>query len=172
MSTGRSSVLLVTAWATVACTPIAARVPLRGSQSAAESLIGEWRGEYKGVGVAGRQGSILFTLRSVGDTAQGAIYMEHKEAANAMMEYDARLSGHLQAPSTTALFIRFVAVEGSEVVGVLDPYRDPDCGCRLQTTFHGTLKGDVIEGTFESAGDGDHHLRQTGTWRVQRISRH
>jgi hypothetical protein len=35
------------------------------------------------------------------------------------------------------LTIRFVAVEGGEVTGELDPYRDPDCDCRAYTRFRG-----------------------------------
>jgi hypothetical protein len=31
------------------------------------------------------------------------------------------------------LAIRFVFVTSDEVSGVLDPYRDPDCGCTLTT---------------------------------------
>jgi hypothetical protein len=66
------------------------------------------------------------------------------------------------------LAMRFVFVTSDEVSDVLDPYRDPDCGCTLTTTFRGTLRGDVIEGTFHSEGDGFHHLPASGRWRVKR----
>ena len=51
--------------------------------------------------------------------------------------------------------------------GRLDPYRDPECGWELVTTFTGTLTGDTLEGTYQSF-----HTRSgeivTGTWRVKR----
>ena len=43
-------------------------------------------------------------------------------------------------------------------------------GCTLTTTFRGTLKGDVIEGTFRSEGSGMSHIPQTGRWRVKRYT--
>ena len=46
-----------------------------------------------------------------------------------------------------------------------------DEGCTLTTTFRGTLRGDVIEGTFRSEGSEFHHLPQSGRWRVKRSAR-
>ena len=37
--------------------------------------------------------------------------------------------------------------------------------------FRGTLRGDVIEGTFRSESSGFHHLPQSGRWRVKRSAR-
>jgi hypothetical protein len=97
--------------------------------------------------------------------------MEHEAAGGTTGNPDWRMPAHAEAPVNTPLFIRFVAVEGNQVIGVLDTYRDPDCGCQLITTFRGFLSGDVIEGTFESAGEGAHHLPQSGRWRVERLRR-
>jgi hypothetical protein len=64
------------------------------------------------------------------------------------------------------LRIRFVRVDGGKVSGTLQPYRDPDCGCSVYTTFEGTVEGDVIEGTFV-ARHADGPLFR-GTWLVMR----
>ena len=70
------------------------------------------------------------------------------------------------APSEV-LTIRFVRAEGGTISGSLDPYHAPDCSCILTTTFRGELRGDVIEGTFTTAGD-PMAERQPGRWRVTR----
>lgn len=171
MVTARSSLLIGALFFMSACVPVTSKIRVFGPENAIAGLVGEWRGDYSGSELTGRKGTIEFTLRSVGDTAQGAVFMEHEAPPNVTSDLDPRLPAHAQTPLTTPLFIRFVAVEGPEVVGVLESYRDPDCGCQLITTFRGRLQGDVIEGTFESNGDGLHHLPQTGRWRVQRVRR-
>ncbi|HEX9942437.1 MAG TPA: hypothetical protein VGG03_10500 [Thermoanaerobaculia bacterium] len=77
-----------------------------------------------------------------------------------------------QAPGEVArgpqpLTIRFIAVEGGQISGTLDPYRDPDCSCMVSTKFTGRLQGDVIEGTFTTRG-GLGYVPQEGRWQVMR----
>ena len=69
------------------------------------------------------------------------------------------------------LSIRFVLVNDAQVAGVLNPYKDPDCGCTLTTTFEGALRDNVIEGTFHSEGSHLGHIPQDGRWRVKRAKR-
>jgi hypothetical protein len=68
------------------------------------------------------------------------------------------------------LTIRFLAVEGGEITGELDPYRDPACECRACTRFRGRLHGDVVEGTFVTRTADDAGPVQ-GTWKVTRQRR-
>jgi hypothetical protein len=68
------------------------------------------------------------------------------------------------------LSIRFVFVSDSVVTGMLNPYRDPDCGCLLTTTFRGVLRGDEMEGTFHSEGSSNTHIPTNGRWRVKRFA--
>jgi len=129
-----------------------------------EALAGEWYGEYSNVGT-GRNGAIRMTLTQGGNTAYGDVLMFPAEARD-----DGRPES--QAPGEMArspqpLSIRFIAVEGGEVSGTLDPYRDPACSCMVSTTFKGRLKGDVIEGTFVTKGPPS-QLTQEGRWRVDR----
>ena len=65
------------------------------------------------------------------------------------------------------LSIEFVLVAGNQVIGTLSPYRDPDDGSLLTTTFEGRLEADIIEGSFMSR-DSDGRLTQRGSWRVTR----
>lgn len=150
-----------------ACAPVVSTTPVHGDAIAISRLDGEWKGEYSSA-ETGRSGSILFRLRAGADTAEGDVIMSPSQGANAdVAERRTAPSPAYGAPSPV-LTIRFVAVGGNEVSGALDPYRDPGCGCALSTTFRGTLRGDVIEGTFHSEGTGIHHLPANGRWRAER----
>jgi hypothetical protein len=150
-----------------ACGPLTASVPVLGTELSVSELIGEWRGEYQSEDT-GRHGTIMFRLHPVVDTAQGVVFMETKPHGAAP-----GLSQRLEPPATETvpLFIRFVVIEGGAVRGRLDPYKDPECGCTLTTTFDGRLQGEVISGTFASSGSGIHHIPASGRWSVTRVSR-
>lgn len=152
-----------------ACAPAITKTPVSGTPSATARLVGEWHGDYHSV-ESGRHGTIAFLLKAGADTAEGDVIMEpagesDPSTPNAPASWDALRATH------QPLSIRFVFVSNDEVTGALNPYRDPNCGCTLSTTFRGRLRGDVIEGTFRSEGDGFHHLPQSGRWRVKRSTR-
>jgi hypothetical protein len=154
--------------ATVGCTPVVMKTPVSGPAPAVSRLVGEWQGDYSSV-ESGRRGVIAFRLRAGADTAEGDVIMQSRvdydpSAPNASLPWDAMRTTHQQ------LSIRFVFVSDTEISGVLNPYRDPDCGCTLTTTFRGKLQGDVIEGTFHSEGSGISHIPQDGRWRVKRFT--
>jgi hypothetical protein len=67
----------------------------------------------------------------------------------------------------SVLSIRFVDYRDGQVSGALDPYRAPDCNCIVNTTFIGTIAGDVIKGTFTIRG-GQREVPVTGEWEVRR----
>jgi len=70
------------------------------------------------------------------------------------------------APIPEVLKIRFVRLEGGKLTGTLDPYRDHDSGSAVYTTFTGTLKDDISEGTLTARpADGRPY---SGTWRATR----
>ena len=151
-----------------ACTPLVLKSPVGGTPTDVSRLVGEWVGDYDSMD-SGRRGSIAFRLRAGADTAEGDVIMEPRNmtdpsAPDAAIPHDAFGSGR------QALSIRFVLVNGDEVTGVLDPYRDPTCGCTLTTTFKGTLRGNRIEGTFHSEGNSLGHIPQDGRWRVKRVT--
>jgi hypothetical protein len=145
-------IALVTPLLISACVRAISTVPVRGSEPAVAQLAGRWEGEYSSE-ETGRGGSITFQLRAGADTAEGQVVMTTRGDARSTPD---------------GLTIRFVVVHGDEVSGVLAPYPDPDCGCTLTTTFRGVILADVIEGTFETTGQGFHHPTQRGRWRVVR----
>ena len=152
-----------------ACSYVPSPVRMSGSRADLDLLTGEWSGTYETDG-GGRGGSILFRLTAGQDSARGDVLMvvhprnqPPSDLANARDPWTAELE------QSRLLSISFVRIEGGDVYGVLDRYTDPVCGCTLNTTFTGTLMGDVIEGTFRSM-----HLEEgsvtMGTWTVTRQS--
>lgn len=159
---------LLLAAALAGCAPALSRVPFFGGGAAA--LAGEWEGEYAGT-ESGRSGSIVFRLSAAADSAWGDVVMVPRTPAvpvrPAARPDDVAVVGE-RAPQPLA--IRFVRVDDERVQGALEPYRDPDCGCALTTTFTGRARGDVIEGTFVSRGHAE-TPEQHGKWRVVRRRR-
>ena len=106
-------------------------------------------------------------LRAGADTAEGDVIMQSHTDADPSVPDPSRASWDAARTNDEVLSIRFVFVTDDEVSGVLNPYRDPDCGCTLTTTFRGTLRGNVMEGTFHTEGSGISHMPADGRWRVK-----
>ena len=140
-----------------------APVPVEGPKEDVRALVGEWVGEYRSI-ETGRSGSIMFTLAAGSDTAFGDVVMVPKEPG--MIQHDAMPGAARQAQQV--LTIRFVRVVDGTVVGTIDPYPSPDCGCQLLTTFRGQLVGNRIEGTFTIHHSGHEMVAQKGSWWASR----
>jgi hypothetical protein len=82
------------------------------------------------------------------------------------------VNGRLSVPRKQLLTIHFVRKEGNRVVGLLDPYTDPACACRVTTTFQGAfLDGRTIEGTYNTISSELAHTPTRGQWKVTRAKR-
>jgi hypothetical protein len=144
-----------------------------GPRPGLSALVGDWSGEYTSP-ETGRSGSIAFKLEAGKDTAFGSIVMipraqYDRVSTGVPVEHPNVTGAALQRPGEL-LTIRFVRMEGSHVVGTLDPYRDPDCGCQLTTTFRGEFTSEsTIEGSFNSVGSEMSHLPTSGRWKVSRV---
>ena len=148
-----------------ACATVVSNVPVRGDPNTINKLVGSWEGVYSS-SATGRSGIISFQLRAGTDTAQGEVIMIPRSDRDQMISPDEVLRRRT-APAEL-LTIRFVAAEDDKIVGMLDPYTDPVCGCILSTRFIGRLRGDDIKGTFTSTGSEIFHGTTTGTWSVRR----
>ncbi len=157
------------AGALIACgTPTPGPMPISGTPADIAALEGEWSGEYHSYVESGRSGTIHFRLVAGQDTARGDVLMHiaGRETADALPRHDPWVD---VAPARI-LHVTFVRAAGSTLYGRLDPYSDPVCGCEVETTFTGRVRGDLLEGNFISQ-----HLngadRIEGRWRVLRSSR-
>jgi hypothetical protein len=160
------SVLLLSAAILASCTAAPPpTVPVAGSPADLSSLSGEWSGGYSSA-ATGRSGTIRFLLEGGAGAAFGDVTMI-PAGLNRSLEPANRRAGGGATAAPTALAIRFARVEDGKISGMLEPYRDPDCGCVLSTTFTGTVRGDTIEGTFVSRGGGA-HATASGVWKVTR----
>jgi hypothetical protein len=137
-------------------------VPVAGSDAGA--LAGRWQGEYSSAST-GRSGSIVFELKAGDRVAHGDVLMV-PQAAGADAS---KLPGTSDTLSTMpqVLNINFVSSSGGVVTGTMDPYRDPECDCEVQTTFVGSVSGDTVEGTFTTTPSGAAQVT-TGRWKMTR----
>ena len=141
-----------------------APVSIEGTSTSLSSLTGKWMGQYESA-ATGRSGSIIFNLRPDGQTATGDVMMFSRIIRE---PYDPNRPAYAAgSPSAQVLKITFVRAAGGEIHGKLDPYKDPDNGSTLNTTFSGKQVGDSIEGTFESWSSNTVGP-QRGTWKVKR----
>jgi hypothetical protein len=133
-----------------------------------EILAGRWRGSYS-TSSEQRRGLIEFTLSATEEQASGDVLMIAEGSRVPYRPYppgDPRL-GPIDAPYTQLLTIRFVRAEAGQISGTIASYWDPDRQCQATATFHGSVQGHVIEGTFTSiCEDGVRQLR--GRWRAAR----
>jgi hypothetical protein len=141
-------------------------VRLQGEPASIARLAGRWTGEYWN-GAGGRGGSLGFSLRSGSDSLYGDVTMldprgHQLRAADPM---DVHM---LHVLSPTQLRIDLVIAQGDSVRGVLEPYISPDCECAVSTTFYGQLRGDRIDGRFETRNGG--RQRAEGKWELTRRS--
>jgi hypothetical protein len=128
-------------------------------------LRGEWQGEYSSA-QSGRSGTIVFRLDATTDTARGDVVMVPLDPTGPQPDPGNIPTKMMVRP--TPLTISFVRAGNGEVTGRLDPYRDPECGCLLITTFTGRVNGDVVEGTFVSFHQ-EMGRKVEGKWRADRV---
>lgn len=135
-------------------------------------LVGNWTGEY-GSEDTGRTGDISFILRAGEVAAFGRIEMVARESENTIVTpIGPMVNGSLAIPASQLLRIHFVRKEGNRVVGLLDPYIDTGCACRVTTTFQGAfIDGRTIEGTYNTISDELAHVSPGGRWKVTRAKR-
>lgn len=150
------------------CASRKSEIELTSSDFDLNPLVGEWRGNYSS-SETGRSGTISFTLRAGESAASGSVLMLPR--SDSSLAARAAAAEALPPGSRQVLTIHFVRKEGNNVVGTLDPYRDPDCGCQVSTTFQGAFRDrGTIEGTYTTVPSQPGSV-STGHWRVTRVKR-
>lgn len=135
------------------CAGVSPPIQLESPPADVEALVGEWAGEYEAPGMAGRSGSIMFTLVAGEDHAHGDVLMTPAGSNRGYGRYPGRDPfgrwEDFRAPMEV-LTIHFVRLDRRLVSGALDPYWDPDRECWATTTFAGELVEHTIAGTFRT----------------------
>ncbi len=147
------------------CKTVQTPIPVYGTSEDITQLLGEWYGEYTSL-EANRHGTIYFKFEVDADSAVGRVIMKQGQ-------WDEDYFEDINAPHfqpSEMLTIRFVQIGLDRVVGRMNDYKDPLCGCQLHTIFEGHIDGDRIEGVYVSHGDG-FHMTTSGQWSVNRYKR-
>jgi len=165
-----SIIVAVLAASAIACASHPPSTEVTASDFDLNPLVGEWRGDYSSA-QTGRTGTIAFTLRAGESSASGRIVMIPR-ADSLLTPAERELVTNVSAPGRSVLTIHFVRKEGGNLSGTLDPYRDPDCGCPVITTFQGSFRdARMIEGTFSTVPSEPGRSVTGGTWKVTRVKR-
>jgi hypothetical protein len=168
----RLTFIVAVVGATLASAGCATRPPeieLTASDFDLNPLVGEWQGNYSS-SETGRNGTIAFTLRAAELAASGNVVMLPR--ADSSFEANHAPVDPSIPNVREVLTIHFVRKEGSNVVGTLDPYRDPQCACQVTTTFQGAFRDrSTIEGTYTTVPATSGSKVTSGTWKVTRVKR-
>jgi hypothetical protein len=147
------------------------RTPVRLiADNSVQALVGNWTGDYSSA-ETGRSGGITFSLASAQDTAYGDVTMVPRTRVTPMetSPQQTPMISHQGQVAAQPLTIRFVRLENGTVTGRLAPYEDPQCSCRVITTFQGRFTdADTIEGTYDTRGGGPGQRASAGKWKVTR----
>lgn len=147
----------------------AARLPsvrLEGAPENLKALAGNWTGEYISDTAGEAGGSIMFRLKAGEASAEGDVLMTRRGSRTPYEPYDPE-RGIGRSLGAQSLAIQFVRAGDGYVSGELDPYWDFDRACEARTVFRGSVRGRIIEGTYETTFRGPYQ-RRTGKWRVVR----
>ncbi len=171
----RTTLIIAVAGASVlafGCASRAPKIEMSADDFDLAPLVGKWTGEYSSQ-ETGRTGDISFVLRAGEVAAFGRIEMVARESENMIIPpYPPMMNGRQVTPARQLLTIHFVRKEGNAVVGLLDPYIDANCACRVTTTFQGVFAdGRTIEGTYNTIGAELAHVPTGGRWKVIRAKR-
>ena len=136
-------------------------VTVEGNAADVRALAGYWRGEYLDTDNH-RSGEIEFRLPSEGTTGYGSITFTTPQAVPGCSELTESQPASVE-PRRTVLGIGRLAVNRGSIGGWLEPYRDEQRHCWVDTWFTGRLIKDRLEGTFFAHPTTTDTVR-TGTW--------
>ena len=141
-------------------------VYLYGEKVDLELLEGEWEGDYFSKDT-GSSGTIEFTLKGDEQKAYGDVLMIPSSSKEPYRPIAYKDKAEVDPQFPELLTISFVEVMEGKVKGELTPYWDPEMQRRMNTIFEGIVKGDTIQGTFESRME-QSPIYFYGEWKVSR----
>ena len=159
---------LTLAVGTAGCSWRRTPVPVFSETGSTALLVGDWSGEYNSK-ESGRSGSITFSMESEKDTAYCDVVMVPK-VHNVRIMTQERPDVPAVKPEALVepLRVRFIRLGDGRLSGTLDPYTDPECGCRVTTTFEGRFTdAKTIKGSYITRGSGLPRA-YSGEWKVVR----
>jgi len=154
----------------VACARKTPGIEVSASDFDVNPLVGQWRGSYSS-NATGRNGTIAFTLLAGESSASGNVVMIPR-SDSLLTAQEREMLNNVSTPARTVLSIHFIRKQGGSVHGTLDPYRDPDCQCTVNTTLDGSFRDQsTIEGTYATVPSAAGGTVSGGTWKVTRVKR-
>jgi hypothetical protein len=150
-------------------------VPLAIDPQGEELLDGVWGGQYWSS--SGRSASITFMFvmhegvceicGMEGLHAHGDVLMVPRGLNDPVEPAGGEYQPVDTDPAPQVLQMEMVHVTGDRISGTIEPWRDPETGHPLSSTFEGTIAGDRISGEFITI-DGKTGERDVGSWEVKR----
>ena len=141
---------------------VSPQIPTGGDTATVKSIAGRWEGTYTNP-QNGRTGTIVLEFFK-GNETHGDILMIPPGSKQAKPSPEETLR-----TMPRVLEINFIEAGGpGQLNGAVGPYEDPDTHCQSHSEFFGTVKGEVIEGTFRTQCDDKSAPATSGTWLVQR----
>ena len=156
-----------------ACRSTRSAIPVFASDFDLSPLVGKWAGEYSSEDT-GRNGTISFTLQAGESAASGDVVMipRSQSRPNSPTENQTIVMGGSGGLAREVLKIHFVRKQSRNVTGTLETYVDPDCSCKVTTTFDGAFTDDAtIGGTFTTSRVDGTGPVTSGRWRVARVKK-
>lgn len=114
-------------------------------------LSGDWDGSYWTASSAARGKLKLFIGAGV-ESEYGDVTLTTPLGEHPIADEGPAHRAHTRLAQS--LRIDLARVVDGRLMGVLEPYVSPDCGCVVTTTFSGAISGDTIRGTFARRGNG------------------
>jgi hypothetical protein len=140
----------------------APQIPTGGDRPSLKAMVGRWEGTYTN-NANGRKGTIVLEVFSEGKEAHGDILMIPPDSKIAKPSPAETLRSMPQVYE-----INYIDAASGKISGTVGPYEDPDTHCQVRSLFEGLLRGETIEGTFQTVCDAGTSSNTGGTWSVAR----
>lgn len=142
--------------------PQPAPVMVQGESRDIRQLAGTWRGEFHSPRT-GRVGTIFFDLRADSDTAYGSVTFDRVVPVTECTDMSRPQTASSVVVPVVLRFGALATYRGS-LGGWLQPYRDPDLSCWMDTWFEGRVVRDTLQGSFFSRRTDTDTVRAGAWW--------